>query len=87
MGKGTPTSKTNLVSTWVSSRMLQPLTEPIITTTYVASDFLVEGQVCWLGTVYPLLIFYFFTIWILPLSLITRKALSSVIDGFQKRLW
>ena len=50
---------TSLVSGW----MLQPSTEPLITSFSVPSDFLVEGQVNGLGTVNPLLTLNFFSRW------------------------
>ena len=56
-GKEPPTNKTCVVSTrrrvptnWVSDRMLQPSTEPIVANFYVPSNFLLEGQVSGLGT-------------------------------------
>ena len=68
---------------WVSDRMLQPSTEPIIANFSVPSDFLVEGQVSGLETVQFLLTSNFFSTWILPSF--KRKTLSFVIDGLQKK--
>ena len=73
-GRKPPTDKTRVVSTrwqvptnWFSGRTLQPSIESVVTNSFVPSDFLVDGQVSGLGTVYPLLILSFFSAWILPL--------------------
>ena len=62
-GREFPTNEIRVVSTrrrfstnWVSGRMLQPSTEPVITNFHVPSDFLVEGKVSELGTVQPFLL-------------------------------
>ena len=52
---------------WVSSRTLQPSIESVVANSFVPSDFLVDGQVSWLGNVHPLLTLNFFSTWILPL--------------------
>ena len=51
-----------------------------------------DGQVCGLGTVHPLLTLNFFSTWILPLhvvpccvSMLKSKSSSSVMDGLQRR--
>ena len=56
-----PTDKTCVVSTrrrvptnWVSGRTLQPSIESVVANSFVPSDFLVGGQVSWLGTVHSL---------------------------------
>ena len=73
-GKDPHTDKTCVVSTcrwvltnWVSDRMLQPSTEPVIANISLPSDLLVEGKISGLGTVHPLLTLNFFTTWFLPL--------------------
>ena len=67
-GREPPTDKTCAVSTrrqvptnWVSDRTLQPSIKPVIANSFVPSDFLVDGQVSWLGTVHPLLTLNFFS--------------------------
>ena len=67
-GIKTPTDKTLVVSTrrliptnWVSGRTLQPSAEPSISSFFVPSDVLVEGQVSGLGSVHPLLTLHFFS--------------------------
>ena len=61
-GRKPPTNKTRVVSTrrrvptnWVSSRILQPSIESVVTNSFVPSDFLMDGEVSGLGTVHPLL--------------------------------
>ena len=91
-----PTDKTRVVSTrrrvptnLVSGRTLQPSIESVVANSLVPSDFLVDGQVSWMGTVYPLLTINFFSTFILPLhvvsSMLKRKSSSSVMDGLQRR--
>ena len=89
-GREPTTNKTHVVYTrrwvltnWVSSRTLQPSTEPVVANFFVPSDFLDEGQVSGLGTVHPLLTLNFFSKWFLPLF--KRRTLSYVMDGLQKR--
>ena len=69
---------------WVSGRTLQPSIESVVANSFVPSDFLVDGQVCGLGTVHPLLTLTFFSTRILPLHW-KRKSSSSAIDGLQRR--
>ena len=71
---------------WVSGRTLQPSIESVVASSFVPSDFLVDGQVSGLGTVYPLLSLMFFCTWILhvPFSMLKRKS-SSAMDGLQRR--
>ena len=59
MGREPPTDNICSVSTrrrvltnWVSGRKLQPSIEPVVTNSSVPLDFLVEGQVNGLGTVW-----------------------------------
>ena len=95
-GREPPADKTHVVSTrrrvptnWVSGRTLQPSTESVVASSFVPSDFLVDGQVSGLGTVHPLLTFNFFSTWILPLHVVSstlkRKSSSSIMDGLQRR--
>ena len=91
-----PKDKTRLVSTrrrvptnWVSGRILQPSIESVVASSFVPSNFLVDGQVSGLGTVHPILTLNFFSTWILPLQVVVfstlkRKSSSSVMDGHQK---
>ena len=74
-GGWNPTDKPCVVSThrrvptnWVSGRKLQPYNESVVASTFVPSDFLVDGQVSGLGTVQPHLTLDFFSTWILPLN-------------------
>ena len=69
---------------WVSGWTLQPSIEPVIASSSVPSDFLVECQVSGLGTVHPLLTYDFITTWFLPLHM-CRQMLSSIMDGLLKR--
>ena len=96
-GREPPTDKARVVSTrrrvptnWVSDRTLQPSIESVVPNSFVPSDFLVDGQVSGLGTVHPLLIFHFFSTWILPLHVVSstlkRKSSSSVVDGLKRRI-
>ena len=73
-GRKPPTCKTRVVSTrrrvptnWVSGRTLQPSIASVVASSFVPSDFLVDGQVSGLGNVHPLLTLNFFSAWILPL--------------------
>ena len=73
-GREPPTDKSRMVSTrrrvptnWVSGRTLQSSIESVVANSFVPSDFLVDGQVSWLGTVHPILTLYFLSTWILPL--------------------
>ena len=95
-GREPPTDKTRVVSTrrlvptnCVSGRTLQPSIESVVTSSFVPSDFLVDGQVSGLGTVHPLLTLNFFSTWIIPLHVVSstlkRKSSSSVMDGLQRR--
>ena len=59
-GREPPTDKTCVVSThrrvptnWVSGRTLQPSIESVVASSFVPSDFLVDGQVSGLETVHP----------------------------------
>ena len=70
---------------WVSGRTLQPSIESVVANSFVPSDFLVDGQVSGLGTVHPLFTLIFFSTWILPLHVLKRNSLSSVMDGLQRR--
>ena len=61
-GREPHTDKTILVSTlkrvptkWVPVRTLQPSIEPVVATSSVPLDLLVDGQVSGLGTVHPFL--------------------------------
>ena len=76
-GRVLPTDKTCVVSTqrwvptnWVSGRTLQTSIESVVASSFVPSDFLVDGQVSGLGTVHPILTLSFFSAWILPLHVI-----------------
>ena len=67
VGRKLPKDNTCVVSTrrrvptsWVSVRMEQP---PSIELVVVSFSVQLEGQVSGLGTVHPLLIFYFFSTW------------------------
>ena len=95
-GRLPPTDKTRVVSTrrrvptnLVSGRTLQPSIESVVANSFVPSDFLVDGQVSWLGTVHPLLTLSFVSTWILPLNVVSSKlkgkSSSSVMDGLQRR--
>ena len=98
-GREPPTDKACVVSTrrpvptnWVSGRTLQPSIESVVANSFVPLDFLVDGLVSGLGTVYPLLTLNFFSTWILPLHVVSycvstlkRKSSSSVVDGLQRR--
>ena len=93
-GRKPPTDNTRVVSTsrlvptnWVSGRTLQTSIESVVAHPFVSSDFLVDGQVSWLGTVHPLLTLSFFSTWILPPHVVSlkRKSSSSVMDGLQRR--
>ena len=73
-GREPPTAKTRVVSTcrrvptnWVSDRTMQPSIESVVADTLVPLDFLVVGQVSWLGTLHPHLTFSLFGRWILSL--------------------
>ena len=79
-GRVPPTDKTRVVSTrrrvptnLVSGRTLQPSIESVVKSSFVSSDFLVDGQVGGLGTVHPLLTLSFFSTWILPLHVIFQR--------------
>ena len=85
-GKGTPADKARLVSTlrrvptnWVSGRTLQPSIESVVASSFVPSDFLVDGQVSGLGTVHPLLTLNFFSTCILPIHVASFYVFSSLI--------
>ena len=74
--------KTRVVSTrrrvptnWVSGRTLQPSIESIVASSFVQSDFLVDGQVIWLGTVHPLLTLNIISTWIRPLHVVFFSSL------------
>ena len=76
-GRVPPIDKSRVVSTrrrvptnWVSGRTLQPFLESVVANSFEPSDFLVDGQVSWLGTVQPLLTISFFSKWILPLHVV-----------------
>ena len=74
---------------WVSGRTLQASIESVVASSFVPSDFLVDGQASGLGTVHPLLTLSFFSTWFLPLhvvafSTLKRKSSSSVMDGLQR---
>ena len=95
-GRKPPTDNTRVVSmrrrvqtNWVSGRKLQPSIEAVVANSFVPSDFLVDGQVSGLGTVYPLLTINFISTWILPLHVVSstlkRKSSSSEMDGLQRR--
>ena len=95
-GRLPPTDKTRVVSTsrrvptnWISGRTLQPSIESVVANSFVPSDFLVDGQVCGLGTVHPFLTLSVVNTWIPPLHVVSstlkRKSSSSVMDGLQRR--
>ena len=95
-GREPPSDEICVVSTrrrvptnWVSGRTLQPSIESIGASSFVPSDFLVDGQVSGLGTVHPFLTLSFISTWILPLHVVSstlmRKPSSSVMDGLQRR--
>ena len=78
-GREPPTDIARVVSTrrrvptnWFSGRTLQPSIESVIASSFVPSDFLVDGQVSGLGTVHPLLTLSFFGTWIIPLHVFQR---------------
>ena len=79
-GREPPTDKTCVVSTlrrvptnWVSGRTLQLSIESVIVNSFVPSDFLVDGQVCGLGTMHPILTLTFSSTWILPLHVVFQR--------------
>ena len=71
------------------TRTKTPSIESVVASSFVPSDFLVDGQVSGLGTVHPLLTLSFVSTWILPLHVVSstlkRKSSSSVMDGLQRR--
>ena len=84
--------KARLVSTrwwipknWISGWTLQPSIEPVVTSSSVPSDFLVEGQVSRHLTVLCPSTLNFISTWFLPLYM-KRKTLLSLMGGFQKRM-
>ena len=77
-GREPPTSKTRVVSTrrrvptnWVSGRTFQSSIESVVASSFVPSDFLVDGQISGLWTVHPLLTLSFLSTWILPLHVVS----------------
>ena len=73
-GREPPTDKTHVVCThrqvptnWVSGRTLQPSIESVVASSFVPSDFLVDGEVSGVGTVHPFFTLSFFSTWILPI--------------------
>ena len=93
-GMEPPTDKSGVVSTrrrvpsnWVSGRTLQPSIESVVASSFVPSDFLVDGQVSGLGTVHPLLTFNFFSTWILPLHVVFFPLLFCVQSPSAMELW
>ena len=93
-GMETPTNKTRVVSTrrrvptnMVSGRTLQQSIESVVANSFVPSDFLVDGQVSGLGTVYPLLNLNFFCSWILPLHVVFFPLLFCVQSPSAMEQW
>ena len=91
-GNGTPTDETHVVSTrtqvpinWVSSRTFQTSIESVVANLFLPSDFLVDGQVCWLGTVHLLLTMSLFCTWILPLHAVFFSSLILCYSAME--LW
>ena len=93
-GREPPIYKTCVVSTrrrvptnWVSERTLQSSIESVVANSFVPLDFLVNGQVSQLGTVYPLLTLNFFSTWILPLHVVFFPLLFCVQSPSAMELW
>ena len=93
-----PPQKKRMVSTrrrvltnWVSGRTLKASIESVVANSFAPSNFLVNVQVCGLGTVHPLLTLSVFSTWILPLHVVScfqrlrQKSSSSVMDGLQRK--
>ena len=79
-GREPPRNKSRVMSTrrrfptnWVSGRTFQPFIESVVASSFVPSDFLVDGQDSGLGTVHPLHTLNFLSTWIPPLHVVFQR--------------